>query len=333
MTAVALSTQALKNLVLKKCGELQDGTSPYETDGTVLDYLDRAHVNCLAGGSEFDVDIGDPWSWAVKSHPGVLNLVPNYNTGSCTFTQDSTSLTLSTIPKDRNNANISLVGYFIQAANDGDWYRISAHTSGTTSATLDAAFTSTTATSSSFNAVKLEYAITAGNGILRLCHALNLYALQDAQGDNEGKVDFMDHSALMREYPLHRLQAGTPTRFSIVNQDSSGTFTIRLNLYVESPIRVEYDYIEIPDKLVDSTSNFPLVPVQFVEALVFMASAWLCTDKTDDRGDKYFAISKNKLNAMYTADRKQKKQMSKNRGRVIPRLDNFSRRPWYVRGP
>lgn len=79
------------------------------------------------------------WPFLRSPTPLVIQTVPDYATGTVATTAGSTSVTFSVAPTDVNGANVSVSGRFIQTSSSNDWYRITAHTSGTTSATLEIA--------------------------------------------------------------------------------------------------------------------------------------------------------------------------------------------------
>lgn len=77
------------------------------------------------------------WPFLRSPTPLVIQTVPDYTTGTVATTAGSTSITFSSVPKDVNGNNVSVSGRFIQTSSSMDWYRITAHTSGTTAATLE----------------------------------------------------------------------------------------------------------------------------------------------------------------------------------------------------
>jgi hypothetical protein len=128
-----------------------------------------------------------------------------------------------------------------------------------------------------------------------------------------------------KDYPLRRILSGCPTSYCITLKDSAGVYYVRFNKTVTKDTRVEYKYIEIPDPLVDSATNVPLLPVEHRDALDFAASYFLLLDKNDDRAQMYFSLTQNKLKAMQKAEEKQKTQSSKMKGKLIARLDQYVR--------
>lgn len=330
MSAYTISTTDIKQAVLKKCGEVTDGTSPYEVDGRVLDYIQKANLKVLAGGNEIFPELSKPWPWAIASSPLVLTLQPPFQSGTVAATANSTTITFSQTPTDYFGNNVSLAGWWVKLSDRPDWFKIVTHTSGTTTATIDNAYSDTTIAASAFLCVQLEYTLTSTNGILRLVSPFVVYRAQDQRGDQESKIYMDDESSLLRDYPMPRIEQGTPTRFCVTNKTSSGAFTVRFNKYVEYPTRVEVRRVDIPDLLVDSSSNFPLVPVDSRDILVYTAAYLLCVDKNDDRQKTYLELAKLQFVALQKAAEKEKTLSGKNRGKITPRQDNVWRGKRYI---
>jgi hypothetical protein len=327
MTAIAISTQALKKSVLRHCGEVDDGTSFYDQNGQVMDYLNKAHVSILGGGNEFDFELSKPWSWAVVQNPSVLILQPTFNgitqppVGGVTIAYNSANVLFTVAPP------ISLKGYRLHIFGRPDFMRVVNHVAGSTVATIDAPYAdSRGAVNMGFEAILIDYQLSnPPNGILRLTQSMVLYHAQDLQGDEEQKLNFIDESQMARDYPLKRVIAGTPNFFCITKKDANGNYFIKIEKAPVYPTRVEYKFIPIPDPLVDSCNNFPIIPVEHRDCLDFAASYFLCLDKNDDRAQMYFQLTQQKLKGMLKAEEKQKIQTSKTRGKLFARGDLYQR--------
>lgn len=330
MSALTISTRDIKISVLKKCGEVTDGSSAYETDGRLLEYINRAHLKVLSGGNEIFPELSKPWPWAIASDSIVITLMPPFQTGTVAATANSTSITFSSVPVDYFGNNVSLTGWWIKLSDRPEWFKIQSHTSGTTSATLDCAYTDDTIAAATFLCVKLEYTLSSTNGILRLVSPFVVYRPQGMDGDSESKIYMSDESAMRRDYPMSRIQQCTPTLFCKTNETTAGVVTVRFNSYVEYPTRVEVRRIDVPDELTDSTGSFPLVPVDHRDILIYTASYLLCIDKNDDRQKTYLDLAVKQFLSLQKGEEKEKTQASKNRGRLVPRQDNIWRGKRYI---
>lgn len=148
------STRVLKQDVLTICGELTDGTSPFDAQAT--SYLDKVYQGLIAGNNLFDLSCMEPWVWAQAKYPIALTLSAKV-TGAATLTNASTSGTFSIAP------NISLEGRYLALEGVSDLYRISQHTAASTAFSLDQAFLDTTG---SYNYTAYKYDYEAVNDVI-----------------------------------------------------------------------------------------------------------------------------------------------------------------------
>jgi len=143
------TTADLVDSVLRRCGELTNGNSPYESQA--LDYLNEIHQTIINGGNEFEIDIDENWSWAKAKQPIILELQPKYDTGTVSLTQGSEAGTFSSAPSP------SMEGRYIFISNRPEKMRISQHTAGQAGFELDSAYVGDTGSGLSFDAVQLDY--------------------------------------------------------------------------------------------------------------------------------------------------------------------------------
>lgn len=320
MGAITLSTNDLKKSCLRHCGEVDDGTSYYDQNGQVLDYLNKAHMSILGGGNEFNVELSKPWSWAMVLNPGVVILQPPYISGGVSVTNGSRYVQFDTPP------NFSLANYRLQLLDRVDYMKIISHQPGQQTAIIDAPYADLTGAGLPYQAILIDYKLSpTPNGILRLTQAMTVYHPQDLQGDEEQKIYYCDENQMDRDYPLKRIIGGTPNLFTITLKDPNGNYWVKFEKSVQLQTRVEYKYIEIPAPLVDSTTNYPLIPVEHRDCLDFAASYFLLTDKNDDRAQMFFQLTQQKLSAMQKSEEKQKTQASKNKGKLFARGDLYQR--------
>lgn len=332
MSAIPLSTTDIKKAVLRHSGEVDDGTSPYDVEGRVLDYINKAYVSILGGGNEFDFELSKPWSWAVTKDASVLVLQPSYPPNNpsvsptVTVTAGSRTVNFTVAPP------ISLKGYLLQILDRPDYMRIVSHTANSTVATIDGPYADLTGLVG-YRAILIDYQLqpsAAPNGILRLTQAMTIYRPQDLQGDEEQKVYYVDENQMARDYPLRRIIDGIPNFFTIISKDQNNNYFIRFEKSVCITTRVEFKFIPVPDALCDSKTNFPVIPVEHRDCLDFAATYFLLLDKNDDRAQMFFQLTQQKLKAMLKAEEKQKTQTSKNRGKLLARGDLYSRGKRFV---
>jgi hypothetical protein len=147
------NSQDLKKLVLRNLGELEDGTSPFDT--IALDMLNQVYTSVLNGGNEFEVEVDEDWDWNRADQPIILELQPKQNTGTLAVTNGSEAGTFSAGPTP------SLEGWFLRLIGKDEIFRIVTHVAGGTAFELDAPYPDDTEATASFEAYKLDYDLVA----------------------------------------------------------------------------------------------------------------------------------------------------------------------------
>lgn len=140
------STRVLKQDVLTICGELTDGSSPF--DAQVVSYLDKMHQGLISGNNIFDISCAEPWVWAQSKYPINLSLNPPVS-GTITLSNGSAYGTF-------DSADISLEGRFIFIDGDSNVYKIAQHTENDQACYLDQVYLGTSGTYN-YNAFKYDY--------------------------------------------------------------------------------------------------------------------------------------------------------------------------------
>lgn len=296
----------LVNDILFRAGETTDGTSNFEA--IALQYLNRAYQSMWMGGGEFLDGNNQNWWWLRKDPPGTLILQPSITTGTVSVTNNSASITFSSAPA------ASVAGYFFRVDGQEDVFRISTHTGGSGSATLDSVYTGTTATAATFRLMKTEYTLATD--------ALRIIAPMRVRLAHTGSIEGTDSAAMDKSFPIHLLESGVPTLFAHI-----GETKIRFNRYGMTSstnlIRVEYDYLYKPADLTDSGSEEPVVPLQYRHLLSDMAVAMLFIDKNDDRATLAVAAAKAGLQAMLNENKKRWLAQSRRFGRIRARQEQL----------
>lgn len=301
---------------LFRVGEPTDGTSDFDT--VALTYLNRVYQALCLGGEELNPDLHEDWWWLRKSPPGLLTLQPVITTGTVAVTNNNTAVTFSSAP------SASVAGWLLKVdGGSGDVYRILSHTASDTAATLDGIYTGSTDGAASYTLMKLEYALASD--VLRLISPMRCYRAESAY-----EIDGVDITTLDRDFPLALIDTGVPSRFAPVTET-----TIRFNRAGSASstdyIRVEYDYLYMPDALTDDVSSVPVVPLHHRRVLADWTTLWLLMDKNDDRSGAVGMAAKAGLAAMATENRHKQGAIGRGRlGQLVPRLDqrvNRSRGP------
>lgn len=162
------STSDIVRRALEKAGEPTNGNSSYQD--SLVEYLSDIHRGIICGGTVFNIDVDEVWSWARSRSPLVINLLPAVTTGTLSLTQGALTGTFSSAPA------ASLQGWFFRSnpdTADNTTYRIAQHTAGGTSFILDSPYLGATSASFTYRAFKLDYEllpeylqVTTGNNKL-----------------------------------------------------------------------------------------------------------------------------------------------------------------------
>ena len=393
------SVDDLRKVALKQSGELTDGTSDYDilsddSNGIKdLELLNRLYKALHYGGTELNVAFSEDFPWLKATLPEVLTIIPPFETGTISLTQDSTSGTLSSAPAAGLG---SFKGYYLKIEGRETVYRIAAHTAAGTAITLDQIYLEATGATLTFKIIKLDYQLS--NRMARIYKELRTEKRQFDQ-NNSGEIAFLTEDAFDSQYGRLRLIFGTPTVYTIV-QDEDDIKTLRFNRSPSTDkLRVEVPYIPRPEELVsfqfattdvsvaantitetahglianqilrltttgtvpgglavdtnyyvivtdantiqlsatrdgtaiDITStgtgthtlaSVPRIPLGYRSLLHDYATYFIMFDKSDPRADSYLRIAQAVLQAMINEARRTQRKSSRNRGRLIPRLDD-----------
>lgn len=278
MANLTYSSELLDD-ILWRADELTDGTSDFESQA--LSYLNRAYRALWMGGTEFDPTINEEWWWLQSR--GTLVLQPTNTSGTVAVTNNSAAVVFS----EAKTFDLTS-GWYLKVTGETDVYRFSAQDANQSNATLDSVFTGDTDTGASFTLFKLEYDL--GGDVLRLND--KMHASRDARYDIYG----MDLSKMDEEFPIHLIEAGTPSRFAMVDED-----TVKFNRYGSADgnyIRVDYSYTKKPADLTDDAAEEPLVPLQYRHLLSDMAVFFIHQDKENDRAATTYEMARRGLKAM-----------------------------------
>lgn len=325
------TAQDIVSQALRFAGEITDPlplVTASEYRPKALEYVNRIYLGLVSGGNEFDVEMAEPFPWAINPQPGIFSITPGLEL-TASLAQGSTAGTLSAVPVDEYGNNISIQGCLIMfPGTSSDGYRVLQHTIGTTSFTTDFNYLQPSQTLGQMNVYFLDYVL--GPGILRLTTPFRLYQAQAI--NTRGEILGSDTASMRREYPLSQLQTRYPDRMAIKSQDTLGNITIQINSSPPDYARVEYDFVPVPTLLTDDASNQPLVPLQHRMTLAYGAAHYLLTDKNDSRMDKYYKLTQDAMSSMVKACFKQRVDTNRERGRLVPRQDLMNNRrgsPWF----
>ncbi len=215
-----------------------------------------------------------PWPWALKDPPGVLNVVAKV-TGTATIAHDATSVTLDA------TISSSMAGRWFEIDAEEIPYRISAHTAGTSTLTLDATYKEDAVSAGTYTIYKDEY--TLASDCLRIWGAKN-------RNDPTGTVEVVDPNFMSNDLPDR----------SYSSTNSGGKNCTRITMAIvqggkaritpwpdTDDISIEYSYCIKPtsDLTFDKTTtgDVPLVPLESRYVISDIAIFNLLSDLADER--------------------------------------------------
>ncbi len=248
------------------------------------------------------------WPFLRSPTPLVIQTVPDITSGTVATTAGSTSVTFSTAPKDSNANNISVAGYFIQTSSSKDFYKITAHTSGMTAATLEIAAISTAATATF--TLRKQYYSTSSNvdRIIQIFQDVLPYQLIETTPE------------YFQSFNPGFLASGTPRLYCMAGVDSSagsGVPQFRLWPNPDAVINLRIDYFTVATDMV-ADGDTSVIPAKWhTTTLLEGASAQAFKFMDDSR----YANSVTLFNSLIE-EMKTEYENSLHRHRVMTAADN-----------
>lgn len=176
------------------------------------------------------------WPFLKAPNPYTLQTVTDYTTGTVTTTAGSTSVTFS------GNISNSVAGYYLQTSSSKDWYRVTAHTAGTATATLEAPAIYT-GSSVTFTLRQFFYSLNATPAIDRI------YSVKQPITP----FQLMEMSeTLFNEVKPDPNTTGTPKLFILAGQDASGHWQMGFWPIPNQVQNISIEYLQEP---VDLSAN------------------------------------------------------------------------------
>lgn len=248
------------------------------------------------------------WPFLRSPTPLVIQTVPDYSTGTVATTAGSTSITFSTAPTDVNGSNVSVSGRFIQTSSSSDWYRITAHTSGQTTATLEIAAINTAA-AATFTVRKMYYGTSTNvDRIIQIWQDILPYQLLETTPE------------YFQSFNPGYLSTGTPRLYCMAGIDSSagaGTPQFRLWPNPDATINLRIDYLTVATDM-SADGDISVIPAKWhTTVLLEGAKAQAFSFMDDSR----YANSVTLFNSMIT-EMKNEYENSLHRHRVMTAADN-----------
>lgn len=215
-------------------------------------------IQAIANEVYRDIGLRNPNWWWLRKH-AVINTVADVTTGTLAATNGSTTITFSTGPTDSAAGKVVLVTGNV--LDSGAIYRISTHTAGATTATLDAAYTGTTVTASAYAVYQDRYNLATDTKDVREIRRYGLVSPLRRVGPEEmGEVKALDTSV------------GKPLVWTVLDFSTTGDPTTARQLivhpYPDDTYRLDLDYTQSLNTEVSSTTRF-LIPDDYSQVLIY----------------------------------------------------------------
>lgn len=248
------------------------------------------------------------WPFLRSPTPLVIQTVPDITAGTVATTAGSTSITFSTIPKDSNSNNVSVSGYYIQTSSTKDFYRITAHTSGTTAATIEIGAT-TTASAATYLVRKQYYSTSSSvDRIIQVFQDTLPYQLIETTPE------------YFQSYNPGFLSSGTPRIYCMAGIDSSsgaGVPQFRLWPNPDAVINLRIEYITVATDM-SADADISVIPAKWHTTVLLEGAKAQGFSFLDD-GRYGAAVS---LFASMIEEMKQEYEVGLHRHRVTTAADN-----------
>ncbi len=303
----------LRLAALFRAGEPGDTTSDFWAQSLI--YLNKVQQILLLGGGVavgrdlatsagiYNLTVMIPqtnWWWARAR--GVLTTTEATDDGTVTATRDSATLMFS------GNITNSMTGFRILLNNQETIPIITAHTAGTSSATMDAQWPQDTETAVTWAAWPWE--VSLPSDFLRFAGAPWLHSTFGPP------IPGMSLEQMLSNEPMQAASEGAPQSFALI-----GDQTIVLDRYdTTRRYRFEFTYIQMPTDL--SAGLTPLLPRHHRQVLSTGAAMLILVDKNDAKAEELASEFRELVMRMNQEHRKQLGDMSNLMGQYQVRGPN-----------
>jgi hypothetical protein len=195
------------------------------------------------------------WPFLRNSTPLIVQTVADITTGTIATTASGATITFSSAPAS------SVTGYYVQTSSSKDWYRITAHTGGATTATI------------SPSAI---YAVTAGTYIVRkFYYALDSTVdrvLQIRQSITPFQLEEKDKEGF-DQMNANPQDIGTPLVFVMAGKNSSDIWQFILWPTPNAVVNLYVEYLKAPVDL-SANSDVSIIPAKWHTSVMLDGAKW-----------------------------------------------------------
>lgn len=226
-------------------------------------------------------DISGRQNWSFMLGHEIIQTIADITTGTVSINTGSTSLTFSSAPSS------SVTNYFIKFSDTNNWYKISSHTAGSTSATLSQSFGgSSNISAGTYTLRKLFYATsTPFDSILDIKETVNGRFIKEASARD---VDIF--------LPLYWNQ-GSIYQYTTSVPDSTGGVELS---FIYSPSSVINLQVRGIKKLSDmsASTDTSLIPQRWHSTILDLAAFYAFVSLDDTRSKDFLLRAEQGIEAM-----------------------------------
>lgn len=280
--------------------QMLSGTSPYRA--RFLKSLNRAYKAIYGGGAELNEKQGriHIFNFALEENPYRLEIKPGLFLECEIFSGDDEIILSDTYTP-------SLLGYYFRLPGETMVHRITAHTAGTDTVTLDVPVTKNGTYTAEF--MPLDYVIPT---VAVIVDELRAYRNSD-EGSDCDKVSIVSLEAIDN---LSYVRMGDPDKAGIVKHIAGGDLKLRMNRYSENGEYLDFRRVVYPTTAL-STSDNPILPPEFCVLLAEFALYYFMLGRDDTRAGEHLSIARAQYKALVRADRSSSEIANPNFGKVI----------------
>lgn len=238
--------------------------------------------------------------WPFMLAEELIQTVTDYTTGTVATTAASTTVTFSaTIAASKTDQ-------YIKTSSSNDWYKITAHTAGSASATISPAAT-TTAAAATYTIRKLLYTTTTP--LIQILDMKQLVTPVRLISQSPREADFF--------FPLY-YDAGTPYYYIMSSPNGSGTPQFSFLLSPDTTLNIMIRGVKALSDL-SADGDTPLIPTPWQDGIVNIAAFYGFQGLDDTR-----AKMELELGEMRISDMAKNYLHDAGRHRVMQPIDNDS---------
>jgi len=240
--------------------------------------------------------------WPFTLAEEIVQTTPDITTGTVSINASDTALTFSSAP------TVSVANRYIQLQTTSDWYKITAHTAASTSATISPAYVgSSNLSAGTYTVRKLLYTTTTP--LTQILDIKQLVTPVRLISQSPRNTDFF----LSLYY-----SAGVPYYYIMSSPNSSGTPQFSL---LPSPDSTSNLMVRGVQNLTDMSADadIPVIPVPWHDAIINVGAYYGFQSLDDTRADAELLIAEKRIQ-----DMKNNYVLDPGRLRIMNSIDNDS---------